>query len=179
MSVGGVPAPVCSREMLRTSLAAVIFLLLSSCAAPILPSAIQIAQLGTTTFAGGSLETVYPQPYESVGLAARKMITDLGLQVLVDRPQKGFLYMEAIDMTDTTIAIRVKQRTASITSVRIKIGFMGDEPYSTALMGRIAANMKPEDTDPKAAPKPGAQPLQAPPPPGTKIEPSSPAPAPR
>lgn len=149
---------------MRLLVAAALLLTLSSCAAPVLPSAIQIAQLGTTTFAGGSLETVYPQPYLPVTAAVRKMVTDLDLQVQVDRPQKGFLYLETTDLTKTTISIRVRQRTSSITSVRIKVGFTGDEPYSTALMARIAANLKPEDTDPNAAPRPGVHPLSAPPP---------------
>jgi hypothetical protein len=155
------------RVMTRLTVAAALLLLASGCAAPILvPSVISIAQLGTTTFTGGSLETVYPQPYSAVVDAVRKTIADLDLKVEVDRPQRGFLYIEASDLTASSIAIRVKQRTAYITSVHIKIGMAGDQPYSTALMSRIAGNMKPQDTDPTVVPKPNEPktPLQAPPP---------------
>src|SRR5262245_45916246 len=154
------------RGMMRLLLALALILAASGCGAALVPAAISIAQLGTTTFSGGSLETVYPQPYSAVVDAVRKTIADLDLKVEVDRPQRGFLYIEASDLTDNSIAIRVKQRTAYITSVHIRVGMSGDQPYSTALMSRIAGNMKPQDTDPTLVPR-ADEPknsLQAPPP---------------
>jgi Protein of unknown function (DUF3568) len=154
------------RRMIRPLLALALVLVASGCGAALVPAAISIAQLGTTTFSGGSLETVYPQPYSAVVDAVRKTIADLDLKVEVDRPQRGFLYIEAGDLTDKSIAIRVRQRTAYITGLSIRVGFSGDQPYSTALMSRIAGNMKPQDTDPTIVPRPDEPktPLQAPPP---------------
>jgi hypothetical protein len=152
--------------MMRLLLALALVLAAWGCTAALVPAAISIAQLGTTTFSGGSLETVYPQPYSAVVDAVRKTIADLDLKVEVDRPQRGFLYIEASDLTESSIAIRVKQRSAYITSVHIRVGMSGDQPYSTALMSRIAGNMKPQDTDPTIVPRADEPktPLQAPPP---------------
>jgi hypothetical protein len=153
--------------MMRPVLAAATLLVLTACAAPVMvTSAISIAQLGTTTFNNGSLETVYPQPFSAVVAAVRKMVADLDLTVDVDRPQRGFLYLDVTDLTGSSISIRVKQRTASLTSIHIRVGTFGDQPYSTAIMSRVAGNMKPQDTDPTVRPAPGEEksPLSAPPP---------------
>lgn len=157
---------ISSASMVRPLLALCLVFVGAGCGAALIPSAISIAQLGTSTFSGGTLETVYPQPYSAVVDAVRKTIADLDLQVAVDRPQRGFLYIEATDLTHTSISIRVKQRTAYITSVHIKVGMTGDQPYSTAVMSRVAGNMKPQDTDPTVNPHPDEPKtlLQAPPP---------------
>jgi len=104
--------------------------------------AVEVARFGTGAFTKDTLETVIPQDYATVVVAVRKMVDDLALTVKVDRPQVGFLYMEVSDLTGESIYVRVQQRTIDITSVRVQVGWGGNQPYSTMLVSVIEVHLK-------------------------------------
>jgi hypothetical protein len=130
---------------------------LSGCAAPILvsaTSALQVAQYGATTFSGGSLDTVYAQPFDKTQQVVRAVADELAFKVLFDHPADGFLYIDLQDLDGEEVHIRVKKHTAAITSVSIRVGFLGDHPYSNAIMARITAGLGPSNIPPdEAAPE--------------------------
>jgi hypothetical protein len=127
------------RPVLKAALLSLMMLVvpLCGCAAPALTGALQVAQFGTTAFTSGTLEAVYPQSFDDTVEAARMMIAELQLSVSVDRPQKGFLYIEADDLAGSSIFFRVKRRTEKITGVSVRVGMLGDQPYSTMIMAQL------------------------------------------
>jgi hypothetical protein len=156
--------------MWRVFAEAGLVLVLGGCAAAALPtvfipSAVQIAQFGSTTFSEGTLETVFAQPFGNVTAAVRAMVAELDLKVRVDRPQGGFLYLELADQTGTSMTVRVTRNTASITSVEIRVGTFGNGPYSTALMGKIAERLAPPKPGPDEKPATAGPELKTSPPP--------------
>jgi hypothetical protein len=119
-----------------------VLMVLGGCAGPEISSAIQVAQYGTTAFTRGSLETVVAQPFDKVVAATHIAVDELDLRVDVNSPQKDFLYLKAKDRQRSSVIIRIRRRTAAITSVSVKVGFFGDMPYSNAVMGKIGAVYK-------------------------------------
>jgi hypothetical protein len=75
------------------------------------------------------------------------MVVDTQLRIVVDRPQKGFLYIEARDLNNSPVFVRVKQLTPSLTSVRIRAGMIGNESYSSALMSHVGTHLAAQVTD--------------------------------
>ncbi len=114
------------------------------CTAPIVSGALQVAQFGTSTFAHGALETVFPAEQHQVVTAVRNMVFDLELRPVSDSPRDGFLYLKAVDESGDVITIRVTRHTRRLTSIRIRVGVLGDEAYSTALMRIITDQLDPD-----------------------------------
>lgn len=117
---------------------------LAGCSATIVSSALQAAQYGTSTFGNGSLETVFPNTFDDTAAAVRNMVFELGLRPMEDVPGDGAIYLKLKDEGDDTITIRVRRHTRNLTSVRVRIGVFGDEPYSSAIMHRIADQLDPD-----------------------------------
>jgi hypothetical protein len=114
-----------------------LLLLLGGCAGVEIGSALQVAQYGTTVFTRGSMETVVAQPFDQVVTAVRTTIDELDLQIAVDRPQDKFLYLKTVDEQRTSIIFRIQEKTHAVTAITVKVGYWGDEPYSTAIMARV------------------------------------------
>lgn len=115
---------------------------LAGCAGPELSSAIQLAQYGSSTFSSRGIESVGAFSFEKTTHAVRTMIQELGLKIIVDRPQDGFLYLETQDLRGESIYIRVRELTKEMCGIRLKVGLFSDEPYATALMGRVLEILK-------------------------------------
>jgi hypothetical protein len=139
----------------------------AGCTAPVLSGALQLAQYGTSTFNSGALETYYPNSVDECITAVRKTVSDLGLRPVTDvpKPDEGFLYLKVKDEAGEEILIRVRRRAENLTMVRIRVGTLGDEPYSNALMKHVTELLDPmaqrvNARDPQTSPDP--KPLKAP-----------------
>ena len=127
--------------------------LLAGCTVPVITGAIEIAQYGTSTFNKGSLETYFPNTVDECVIAARTMVSQLGLRPITDVPrdEDGFLYLKVRDEANEDIFIRVRRRADVLTMVSVRVGVLGDEPYSNALMRHITDLLDPDkkfDTPP-------------------------------
>ncbi len=114
------------------------------CTVPAITGALQVAQYGTSTFTKGSLETYYQNTVDEVVIAVRKMVNDLGLRPVSDHPKDDFLYLKVMDEAGQDIYIRIKRRARMLTSISIRVGLLGDETYSTALMREVTEQLAPE-----------------------------------
>jgi hypothetical protein len=149
--------PVIRRALMIVGVAAVC----AGCTAPVITGALSLAEYGTSTFNSGALETYYPNTDEECIIAVRKTISDLGLRPVVDvpKPDEGFLYLRVKDDAQEEIVFRVRRRSERLTMVRIRVGALGDEPYSSALMKHVTDLL-----NPAAPPPPGPSPdLREPP----------------
>jgi hypothetical protein len=131
---------------LKTRTLAVVVLCLTGvgCTVPALTGALQVAEYGTSTFTKGSLETYYQNTVDEVVIAVRAMVNDLGLRPVSDHPKDDFLYLKVMDEAGQDIYIRVKRRARMLTSISIRVGLLGDETYSTALMREVTEQLAPE-----------------------------------
>jgi|GEM_PF-2514818 hypothetical protein len=128
----------------RTLAVAVLCLSCGGCTLPALTGALQVAEYGTSTFNKGALETYYQNSLDEAVIAVRTMVNELGLRPISDSPKDDFLYLKVMDEAGQEIFIRVKRRARMLTSVSIRVGLLGDEPYSTALMREVTELLTPE-----------------------------------
>lgn len=128
----------------RIAAAAALCLACGGCTLPALTGALQVAEYGTSTFNKGALETYYQNSLDEVIIAVRTMVNELGLRPVSDSPQDDFLYLKLVDEAGQEMFIRVKRRARMLTSVSIRVGLLGDEPYSTALMREVTELLAPE-----------------------------------
>ena len=139
------PLALAARALAPRALAIVALCLAGGgCTAPVLTGALQVAQYGTSTFNKGALETYYQNTVDEVVIAVRKTINDLGLRPISDHPKDDFLYLKVMDEAGQDIYIRVKRRARMLTSMSIRVGLLGDETYSNALMREVTEQLAPE-----------------------------------
>lgn len=115
-------------------------LLFPSCAAPVLTvagPALGIAQYGTSTFARGISTTVFATDSQAIEDAVRAVVTDLHMTLRYDREDHDVQFLRVEDDRHTEIRFWVTRNTAKITSLEIRVGFWGDQPYSSLLLDQI------------------------------------------
>ncbi|MBC6953299.1 MAG: DUF3568 family protein [Leptolyngbya sp. PLA2] len=97
---------------------------------------------GTYVYTEGRLESVEDAPLAEVHAAALKAVDDLGF-TLVRESQDAFnsiVTAKRADNSDVNIAL--EKKSDKTTSVRIRVGIVGDEAVSTEILTRIRANLK-------------------------------------
>ncbi|MCL4741383.1 MAG: DUF3568 family protein [Phycisphaerales bacterium] len=116
--------------------------LCSGCTVALVAGAAAAGIAGTYVYTEGRLESVEDAPLASVHAAALKATEDLGFS-LVRESQDAFgsiVVSKRADNSDVTIAL--EKKSDKTTSVRIRVGIIGDEAVSTEILARIRENLK-------------------------------------
>ncbi len=113
---------------------------LAACAAPptlVLGPALDAVQSGTSAFTRGSMRMVWHRPIQSVASASIRTLNALDLALRSDHAGLGYYHIEAFDRAGTRIVIRLEEHSQCLTSATIRIGVLGDEPFSTVILDHV------------------------------------------
>jgi hypothetical protein len=96
---------------------------------------------GAVAYARGDLETVVTADYEKVVKAAREAVEQLEFTRVSDH--KDALKAELVSRTalDKKVVITLQSGGKKITNVKIRVGLIGDEQLSIAILDKIKSNL--------------------------------------
>ncbi len=97
---------------------------------------------GTYVYTEGRLESVEDAPLAEVHAAALKAVEDLGFTLKRESQDAFNSIIVAKRADDSEVNIALEKKSDSTTSVRIRVGIVGDEAVSTEILARMRENLK-------------------------------------
>lgn len=118
--------------------------LLSACAAPavVLTAGLSAAQQGAVNWADGRLLGVYSERYEDVTSAVELMARDLSLKLRDRRDIDGVYYLMLEDDAGVDFNLVVRQRTATLSVVTVRVGFWGNKSVSSLVLSQMEKELE-------------------------------------
>lgn len=119
---------------------------LAGCAAPVMFAgpAMQAVSVGAGAFSNGELTAAWPVPMEELWISTRRVIDELQFPVKAVRTSEDA--QTAIVFADDTqgrdVEIRVDAVTPVVSTIRIRVGFWGDEAVSRLVLSRIEQDLR-------------------------------------
>lgn len=117
-----------------------IFLFLYGCTGLVVGGAAVVAGSGTYLYVKGELKTDYYYPFDSVWSACEKTIADMRGIDIVPKKEIGVGTIECV-IDDEKVKFTVTYKAKNITSVAIRVGFLGDRLSSQRLHDKISDNL--------------------------------------
>jgi hypothetical protein len=118
----------------------VLLLWLGACAAPptlVLGPALDAVQSGTSAFSRGSMRMVWHRPLDAAVAASVRTLNALDLAVRSDHAGVGYHHLEAFDRGGTRIVLRLEEHSQNLTGATLRVGVIGDEPFSKVILDHI------------------------------------------
>lgn len=137
---------------------------LASCVTPIDLAAnagIGVAQAGTSIYSQGTLQAAFSVPMERVVATAREQLLALHYPQSFEDIREEAASLHFTQSDGSTIAIKARRSSASVTGLSIRVGFWGDPAVSRLILDRITAALERSPGDTVAAPMPASPPGSA------------------
>ena len=126
----------CAALGLTSCFLAAVPLLASSCAAPVvvLTAGLAVAQVGTTAYANGELQTSLFVDFAAVVESARAAHNSLGLEPTHLRYDGRKASISASDLGNRSVTVEVTRVTGRVCKISIRVGFWGDQSMSRLVL---------------------------------------------
>jgi hypothetical protein len=115
----------------------VALLLTSACVETVLLGVGATSAIGAYKWMEGTMEKDYPRPMQQVFNAALGACKDLNLKVASQQYAAMDSRIEAVMPPDTTVKIQLLARPNQITTVKVRVGLMGNQDVSAYFHRRI------------------------------------------
>jgi hypothetical protein len=89
----------------------------------------------------GQLEANVNGTYENTIAATNKALQQLSIAKVNEKQDALITVITARNAADKKIEIRLERLARELTKVRIRVGLMGDEPLSIAILDKVKANL--------------------------------------
>jgi hypothetical protein len=99
------------------------------------------AGAGAVAYVRGDLETVVSADYEKVVAAAREAVEQLEFNKVSDNKDALKAVLVARTALDKKVEITLQSGGKKITNVKIRVGLIGDQQLSIAILDKIKANL--------------------------------------
>ena len=96
---------------------------------------------GTVVYAYRSLDATLAEDYSRVVDATRQAIKDLEFSKVTENKDAFTAIFEAHTALDKTVEITVTNTGKNLTSIKIRVGVIGDQPMSSAVLDKIKARL--------------------------------------
>lgn len=128
---GKVPGNVATGALLFASV-----LLMPACAPPLMiaNAGMSLAEAGTSAFIEGELRAARKCTIEIAATAYEQALIRLGFTINRTMKEKDYVYISADQIRGEDIEVRLVQNTAMVTSIRIRVGVLGDQAISRLIM---------------------------------------------
>lgn len=114
-------------------------LALAGCAAPItiVSAGLGVAQAGTAAFTEGKLSTAWEATLCETHDAARAALQSLEYGNIQGELHERNAWVNGREMEGRLIEITLVSSSANVTSIRIRVGFWGDQPISRIILDQM------------------------------------------
>ncbi len=143
-------------------LAAALFLSPAACTAPIyvITAGLAVAQVGTTAYANGELQTSVFVDFDAAVASAHAAIDSLDLKPTTTRIEGRSAVISASDLGNRSITIDISKRSSRVCKIDIRVGFWGDQSMSRLVLAQMQTYLTEHGQLPPP-PGPGEDPLGA------------------
>jgi hypothetical protein len=120
--------------------AAALLLTLAGCAAPaiVVSAGLGVAQIGSAVYNNGKLSAAWKRPLPEVRDAAERALGQLGYGIANSTESPSGAEIIAREQDGRTISVTLERSSPEVTLVRIRIGYLGDQPLSRLILEEIA-----------------------------------------
>jgi hypothetical protein len=127
------------QKKMRGKLAALLVILLfnAACVETMLLGLGATAAIGTYKWIEGTMEKDYPRPMQDVFNASLKACADMKMKISSQQYGPMESKIEAVLPPDTTTKIQLIARPNQITTLKIRVGFMGNQDASAYFNRRV------------------------------------------
>lgn len=129
------------RMLMRINLGAVLILLSAagSCTAPvyIITAGLAVAQVGTTAYTNGELQTSVFVDFDAAVAAAHAAVDVLDLKPTSTRIEGRSAVISASDLGSRSITIDISKRSSRVCKINIRVGFWGDQSMSRLVLAQM------------------------------------------
>lgn len=114
----------------------VVVLGLSGCAPPLLfaNAGVTLAEAGTSAFIEGELRSARKHPLELVASTYRQALERLDFPVIKTLVEPDYIYLAASQKNGDEIQVRMTRNSSTVTSIRIRVGLLGDQAIARLVM---------------------------------------------
>jgi hypothetical protein len=115
---------------------AITVLALPACAPPLMiaNAGMSLAEAGTSAFIEGELRSARKCTIELAAAAYEQAVIRLGFMINRTLREKDYVYISADQLRGEDIEIRLVQNTPIVTSIRIRVGVLGDQAIARLIM---------------------------------------------
>ncbi|HEX8878058.1 MAG TPA: DUF3568 family protein [Phycisphaerales bacterium] len=148
-----------SRQAIAVLVLGAAALPLASCVTPIDLAAnagLGVAQAGTSIYSQGTLQAAFSVPMERVVATAREQLVALHYPQSFEDIREEAASLNFTQSDGSTIAIKARRSSASVTGLSIRVGFWGDPAVSRLILDRITAALERSPGDSVAPLKPAS-----------------------
>jgi hypothetical protein len=118
---------------------AAILLWTPSCTAPVyvITAGLAVAQVGTTAYANGELQTSLIVDFDAANDAAAEAQAALDLEPSARRVEGRRATISSRDLGQRSVTVEVVKRTNKVCKINIRVGFWGDQSMSRLLLSQM------------------------------------------
>lgn len=128
---------------------------LASCVTPIdlaANASIGVAQAGTSIYSQGTLQAAFSVPMDRVVDVVREQMSSLSYPKSYEDVRDEAASLNFTQADGSTIAIKARRSSPSVTALSIRVGFWGDPAVSRLILDRVSTaleRLSPTATAPK------------------------------
>lgn len=131
------PPPL--RRALPIMLGVALVALPAACTAPVyvITAGLAVAQVGTTAYANGELQTSVFVDFDAAIASAHAAIESLDLKPTSARFEGRQAVLSAADLGNRSITINISKRSSRVCKIDIRVGFWGDQSMSRLVLAQM------------------------------------------